>query len=116
MDETDRRREAQLAFNKKHDITPKGIKKGVADVMEVGSSGDAKRRAKWAPGAAAPVGNKRGNSKIASLSPTETAKAIRKLEKQMYDAAHNLEFEKAAEFRDQLELFRENVFKPADIS
>jgi len=114
IDETNRRREAQIAFNAAHGITPVGISKAVADVMEVGTSGDSKRRGRWAPGAAAPLGKNHAKSEFSALSPTEASKTIRKLEKQMYDAAHNLEFEKAAKYRDQLELLRENMFKPAD--
>ncbi|WP_261841210.1 excinuclease ABC subunit UvrB [Aliamphritea ceti] len=102
MDETERRREKQIEHNKKNGIVPKGITKSVADIME---------------GAAYIPGRKKSNKaskKVAEataeytldaskLSGAELAKALSKLEDQMYEAAKNLEFETAAHFRDQLE-------------
>ena len=102
MDETDRRRNKQIAHNAEHGITPMGIKKSVADIME---------------GAAIPGNKKVGRgkkSKVAEALPEynfdpsrmngkDLAKALNQLEDQMYEAARNLEFERAAQLRDQLE-------------
>ena len=101
MSETARRREKQIQFNEEHGITPKGIMKSVADIME---------------GATIPGKKKTGRnqSKAAEsdteftlptepMSPKDMAKTLSKLEDQMYEAAKNLEFEKAARLRDQLE-------------
>ena len=110
MDETDRRRTAQIAFNKEHGITPKGIEKRVADVMQTGMPSSNRKQGNRGKQAV-----KNGSaSDFAAMSPTDASKAIKKLEKQMYECARNLEFEKAATCRDQLELLRENVFKGAE--
>lgn len=109
--ETDRRREAQVAFNKEHGITPKGIQKAVSDVMQTGMSESVRRKIKHdAAESSATTG------KIVSMSTAEGAKRIKKLEKAMYECARNLEFEKAAEFRDELELVREQLFKHSGIA
>ena len=106
IDETNRRREVQREFNEKHGITPVGIKKSIQDVMEAGSSsgkrGDRRRG--------------RGKDKVAkddfsSLSTAEATRKMNQIEKQMYEAARNLEFETAAQLRDQLDELRENVFR-----
>lgn len=107
MDETERRRNKQIAHNAAHGITPKGIFKSVADIME---------------GAQAPGSRKssRGGRKVAEtqadyyvdealLSPKELAKALSRLEDQMYEAARNLEFEKAANYRDELERLKHSA-------
>ena len=101
MDETARRREKQVAFNEEHGIVPRGIQKSVADILE-GATIPGKK-----------VGSK-SSRKVAEvepiytpgskpLSPKELAKALSRLEDQMYEAAKNLEFEKAAQLRDQLQ-------------
>ncbi len=102
IDETERRRAMQEAFNKEHGITPKGIDKSVLDIMEAGESG---RK------------GKKGVSKVksdetdwASLSAKDASRQLKKLEKQMYDHARNLEFEQAAQIRDQIEQLRNSVF------
>lgn len=112
IEETDRRRQRQIDFNAEHGIEPKGIQKAVADVMQMGgpaqvgkpSRGKTTRRREADKEAAA----------AAAMTPLEGAREIRRLEKQMYELARNLEFEKAAEVRDRLELLRENVFKGGD--
>ena len=107
MDETERRRNKQLEHNETHGITPKGIFKSVADIME---------------GAQAPGSRKssRSSRKVAEtqadyyvdeslLTPKELAKALARLEDQMYEAARNLEFEKAANYRDELERLKHSA-------
>ncbi len=100
MDETERRRNKQIAYNKEHGITPVGIQKSVADIME-GASAIPGRKTQTGRKAAEPVAEYQIDPK--KLSTKELAKAMGRLEDQMYEAAKNLEFEKAAQYRDQLE-------------
>jgi len=100
MEETERRREKQIAHNEAHGITPKTIQKAVADIMEGA-----------VPGAPMPV---RKFAKVAEeeleyakLSPDQLMQRIRKLEQQMHDHARNLEFEEAARLRDRIQHMRE---------
>ncbi len=95
IDETERRRIKQVAFNQEHGITPMGIKKSVADIME---------------GARVP-GSKVGKKRKAEMAardqwmPEPSANKwqhIQQLEKTMLEAAQNLEFEKAADIRDTI--------------
>jgi excinuclease ABC subunit B len=101
IDETERRREKQIIYNEQHGITPKTIRKAVADVMEgayAGSVPGAKRYAKVAEEVA----------EYAALSPEILARKVKKLEKQMYQHAQNLEFEEAARVRDQIRHMQES--------
>ncbi|WP_062269371.1 excinuclease ABC subunit UvrB [Endozoicomonas arenosclerae] len=105
IDETDRRRNKQLAHNEEHGITPKSVHKSVADILE---------------GAVIP-GKKKGQSsrKVAEpkaeyhheMSAQELAKEIKKLEEKMMEHARNLEFEEAAAVRDQVSKLRDRVLK-----
>ncbi|WP_428820946.1 excinuclease ABC subunit UvrB [Microbulbifer sp. MCCC 1A16149] len=103
LDETQRRREKQLEHNKEHGITPKGIFKSVADIME---------------GAIAPGVPGRGRRKVAEKGGTYKADQkpltdqqrwarIEELEEQMYQHAKNLEFEAAAKLRDEITQLKE---------
>ena len=98
--ETDRRRKIQEEFNKKNSIKPKGIKKGIGDIME---------------GARSVKGKSKSKTKIDKLKnidfepiknfddPIKLKKEITRLEDQMYKYAKNLEFEEAAAYRDRVE-------------
>ena len=112
--ETDRRREVQIAYNIEHGITPKGIQKSINDVMEAGGSsrGD-KRRGKQGAGKGAAAVR---DSNAENLSAAEAAKRIKELEKQMYECARNLEFERAAALRDELEHVRAAIFKGSSVT
>lgn len=90
LDETERRRNKQIAFNEAHHITPRGIKKAIEDIME-GAYGT-KKPAK----AAEP------KALYQPLSVDEIMKQINSLEKQMLAYAQNMEFELAAQVRDQM--------------
>ncbi|CAM2741263.1 excinuclease ABC subunit UvrB [Dolosigranulum pigrum] len=87
IDETERRREIQQAFNEEHNITPKTIKKAVPDLISI-----------------AKVDNEDGEGlteeKIKNLSQAERREMIETMEFEMKQAAKNLEFEKAAQLRD----------------
>src|SRR5699024_7484335 len=88
LDETARRREIQIAFNEKHGITPTTIKKDIRDVIsaEVEIKDDKKPE-------------KSGTIK---LTKKEREKVIKQLEKDMKEAARELDFERASELRDAL--------------
>jgi len=94
IDETDRRREKQMAYNKKHSINPAGVSKPIKDIMEgaYGSGGKKDYLDKVADASAS----------YAALSPAQMAKKMKKLEQQMYKYAKNMEFEEAAKVRDEL--------------
>jgi len=97
MDETERRRSVQLAFNAANGIVPKGITKRIKDIIDgVYDKDEALRERK--------VLQEQANYE--SLSEKQIAKEMKRLEKAMHDAAKNLEFEKAADFRDQLKKLR----------
>jgi excinuclease ABC subunit B len=106
MDETARRREKQMAFNKEHGIVPKGVSKRIKDIIDgVYDKDEALRERKAA----------QEQASYEALSEKQIAKEMKCLEKAMHDSAKNLEFEKAAEFRDQLRKLREK-FYGADVS
>jgi len=107
MDETERRREKQVAWNLSQGITPTTIVRRIADIME---------------GARSEAGNRRGNkpsrssraaaeqgAEYAALNPQQAAGVLKKLEAQMYKHAQNLEFEDAARLRDQIHQLREKA-------
>lgn len=98
IDETERRRKKQTAYNKKHGLTPKGIKKKIADIME-GAYGEHGSRTKVLT----------NEAKIEAMSAKELGKTIKQLEKQMHDYAQNLEFERAAKARDELLMLTEKL-------
>lgn len=91
LDETARRREKQIEFNKEHGITPKSVKKAVGDILE-GAHPEVPGYGKGAK----PVVD------VEKMSPQELGKKIKALENQMYEHAKNLEFEEAARVRDEL--------------
>jgi len=93
VDETNRRREIQEAYNKKHGITPKSIEKAVHDISEEQRKMELRRP-------------KRRHEKIPK---DEKKRLIEELEQQMELASQNLEFEKAADLRDEIELLRREL-------
>ena len=98
IDETERRRAKQIAWNERHGITPETVRKKVADIMEAGIPGGGQRLTARVAEEAAAYGK---------LSPRELAQRIEALEEQMYEHARNLEFEEAARIRDQIRDLKE---------
>jgi excinuclease ABC subunit B len=109
MDETERRRNKQIAHNTLHGITPQGIVKKVRDMIDgVMSSKAGKDAAKEA--------ERRDMLRatgVEEFTEKDLAKRIKQLEKQMFEAAKNLEFEQAARLRDQLAQLKERAFGAA---
>ena len=101
IDETDRRRAKQVAHNEAHGITPIGVQKRIKDIIEGMYEPDAARTQLKAAQAQA---------KYLAMSEKEVSKEITRLEKEMLQAAKNLEFERAAEMRDQLKKLKEAIF------
>ena len=101
IDETNRRRKVQIAFNEANGITPKGIVKRVKDMIDgVYDVEEGKRERKAA----------QDQASYESLSEKQILKEMKRLEKAMHDAAKNLEFEKAADFRDQLKKLKAKFY------
>ena len=108
LDETERRRNKQIAFNEANGIVPQSVNKKIDDIME---------------GAHIPGRKKKGEKKIAkeaekvveqidaaSLTPAQLSKTLSRLEDEMYQAAKDLDFEKAAALRDQLHTLQQAAF------
>jgi len=106
IDETERRRAKQIAFNAAHGITPRALNKSVRDLID---------GVVQTPGRGLRAGSV--EREIAQLSiddPQEVAREIKRLEKRMIEHARNLEFEQAAQVRDQLAALRQRVFGGGD--
>ena len=104
IDETDRRRERQVAYNAEHGIVPQSVAKPITDILEGahaesggGKSGRGRERK---------VAETAGDY-VSGLAPAELATRLAALEQQMYQHARDLEFEEAARLRDQIHRLRE---------
>ncbi|WP_457787437.1 excinuclease ABC subunit UvrB [Pseudomonas sp. PL-6] len=106
--ETERRRDKQIAFNAAHGIVPKGVKKDVQDILE-GATVPGARSNKRKGMAKAAEESARYESEL--RSPSEIAKRIRQLEEKMYQLARDLEFEAAAQLRDEIHKLRERLLQ-----
>ncbi len=103
IDETERRRTKQIAYNEAHGIRPKGVVKRIKDLIDGVYSEKAGREAdRIALEAAA-------REQAEAMSEKDLAREIKRLEKLMMEHARNLEFEKAAQVRDQLRQLKEHV-------
>ena len=96
LDETNRRRAIQLAYNEEHGITPESIRKGVSDIAEFLSL-----ESPTVPGGAAA-----GQAKVEGMSPEELERLVITLEEEMFAAAEELRFEYAAKLRDEIKELR----------
>jgi excinuclease ABC subunit B len=95
--ETDRRRAKQVAYNKKNDITPKGIIKRIKDLIDgVYDAGQMQAA--------------QDEARYEAMSEKQIAREIKALEKKMLEHARNLEFEEAARARDRLAELKKKVF------
>ena len=102
IDETHRRRTKQVAHNQKHGIVPKSVTKPVRDIIDGATSEAAQVLARIKP---------QSHSLPSISDPKQFAKKMKELEKEMYQFAENLEFEKAARTRDQIEEIRTEYLK-----
>ena len=101
IDETERRRNKQLLHNKEHDITPQGIQKRIKDIIEGSYEPDAARKQLKA---------QKDQDRYLAMSERDLSREFKRLEKEMLQAAKNLEFERASELRDELKGLRETIF------
>ncbi len=104
ISETNRRREKQLAFNVEHGITPRSVTKRIKDIIESGYDIDEKRATQSTDRKAA-----QDRKKYEVLNEKQMEAAIKRVEKEMMEAARNLEFEKAAKLRDELRMLRNKM-------
>jgi len=110
--ETERRREKQIQYNLERGITPQGLNKKVSDILD-----DSPYAAKSTrPGKSKKVAeNNVDYEPQKRLSPAEQATQIKKIEKQMYKAAKELDFELAAKLRDELKTLKTNMVGIGDL-
>ncbi|MCG1054329.1 excinuclease ABC subunit UvrB [Mycetohabitans sp. B5] len=101
IDETERRRRKQIQYNERNGIVPRGVVKRIKDIIDGVYDVDDAR---------AELRAQQERAKIEDMSDKQLAKEIKKLEKQMLDYAKNLEFEKAAQTRDQLARLKQRAF------
>ncbi|HEX5420637.1 MAG TPA: excinuclease ABC subunit UvrB, partial [Gammaproteobacteria bacterium] len=106
LDETERRRAKQLAYNQAHGVVPKSIIKAVQDIME-GARAVPRGRGRGANGRRESAA-KRGGERLA---PEQLTARVEALEKKMYQHARDLEFEQAARLRDELQELRQQAFE-----
>jgi len=99
IEETDRRRQKQVEYNEAHGIVPKSVARPIADILEGAREEGASGRGKG-----------KGRRVVAeepadyqALGPAEIASKLKALEQQMYQHARDLEFEEAAQIRDQIQ-------------
>jgi len=105
IDETNRRRKLQIVYNEQHNITPRGIQKEVKTLSE---------RIKALSGTDAAEEGKATSTALANLPKDEALRLIKDLEAQMRAAAKQLEFEKAAQLRDQIIEIRSGTLRLND--
>ncbi|KQQ96674.1 excinuclease ABC subunit UvrB [Massilia sp. Leaf139] len=107
IDETERRRAKQIAFNEANGITPVGVQKKIKELIDGVYSNAAQKAMVEGAGSLADA---EATAKVESMSEKQISKEIKRLEKLMVDHAKNLEFEKAAQVRDQLHVLKQQAF------
>ena len=101
IDETDRRRAKQVAYNEAHGITPKSVQKRIKDIIDgVYDHETARQELKAA----------QNEARYEHMGEKDLTREVKRVEKEMLDAAKNLEFERAAGLRDQLKTLKERLF------
>ncbi|KXJ54608.1 MAG: excinuclease ABC subunit B [Neptuniibacter sp. Phe_28] len=108
IDETQRRRDKQIAYNEERGIVPKGITKSVADIMEGASTIPGRKATRTAKKVAEQTGEYQVDPSLMSVK--ELATAMTRIEDKMYEAAKNLDFEVAARYRDELQKLKQHTF------
>jgi excinuclease ABC subunit B len=101
IDETERRRKKQMDFNAANGITPTGVQKKIKDIIDGVYNAEAEKKKGR---------NAKAKQDFEAMDEKAQQKTLKSLEKAMFDAAKNLEFEKAAELRDQLTKLKEEMF------
>jgi excinuclease ABC subunit B len=101
IDETGRRRAKQISYNEAHGITPKSVSKRIKDIIDgVYDTDQARHELKAAQAAA----------RYETMSEKALTRELKRVEKEMLECAKNLEFEHAAELRDQLKELKQRLF------
>ena len=100
LTETERRREKQLAYNKEHGITPRGVKKEIRDIIDGVYRG---------PDVSTPA-TPDTSTDYQAMDEKAVSEKLRELEARMMEFARNLDFEKAAKVREQIHQLRREVF------
>ncbi len=100
VEETDRRRAIQVAYNEEHGITPETIQKGVSDIAEFLSLDTSPN---------VPGRRRRGGAKTQGMDRSELEKLVVELEEEMFAAAEELRFEYAAKLRDEIKELRRDL-------
>ncbi len=106
MEETERRREKQMAHNEANNIVPYSVRREVGDILEGAREAPARGGRKGAK-----VADKKGRYGAAILNQDDLEKQILTLEKQMFEHAKDLQFEEAAQLRDQIEELRQQFVR-----
>jgi excinuclease ABC subunit B len=101
IDETERRRTKQVAHNLKQGITPTGVTKRIKDIIDGIYDRDSAREGQRAA---------QNQARYDLMGDKEMTREIKRVEKDMYDAARNLEFERAAQLRDELQQLKRRFF------
>lgn len=111
IDETERRRAKQEVHNLEQGITPQGLNKKIADIMEGAGGGGRGRRKAERPGQKAAEEAEQYRAKAGNRSPEEVLKEVSRLEDEMYKAASELDFETAARLRDDIAELKEAALR-----
>jgi excinuclease ABC subunit B len=99
LDETNRRREKQVAYNEEHGITPESVTKGVSDIAEF----------LMLESPTVPSRRRRGKAEVEGMKPEEIERLVVELEEEMFAAAEELRFEYAAKLRDEIKELRREL-------
>jgi excinuclease ABC subunit B len=99
LDETNRRRAKQLAYNEEHGITPESVTKGVSDIAEF----------LMLESPTVPSRRRRGKTEVEGMKPEEIERLVVELEEEMFTAAEELRFEYAAKLRDEIKELRREL-------